>query len=67
MITLSIPTISCGHCVRAITEAVQQLDPGARVTVDIATRTATVGGDAAPAALCATLAAQGYPATVLAS
>lgn len=27
--------MSCGHCVRAVTQAVQQLDPQAAVTVDL--------------------------------
>ena len=29
--------MSCGHCQQAVTRAVQQLDPHAQVTVDLAT------------------------------
>lgn len=28
--------MSCGHCVRAVTQAIQALDQGARVEVDLA-------------------------------
>lgn len=38
----NIPAMSCGHCVRAITEAVKQADSAAQVTVDLATKHVTV-------------------------
>ena len=62
MITLSIPNISCGHCARAITEAVHTLDPQAAVTVDIAARRVAIDSSADAAAVRARLAAEGYPA-----
>jgi copper chaperone len=34
----NIPAMSCGHCVRAITEAVKQADPAAQVIVDLPTK-----------------------------
>ena len=44
-LTLSVPDISCDHCVRAITGEVSQV-PGVRaVDVRIATKTVTVTGD----------------------
>lgn len=61
MITLSIPNISCGHCARAITEAVLALDPKAAVTVDIAARSVAIDSSASAAALRERLAAEGYP------
>ena len=30
-----LPDMSCGHCVAAITEAARQLDPQARLSVDL--------------------------------
>jgi copper chaperone len=30
-----LPTMTCGHCVRAVTEAVQRLDPNATVVIDL--------------------------------
>lgn len=63
MLTLQIPTISCGHCVRAITEAVHELDPAARVDVDIARKQATIDTSAATAAVLARLDEEGFAAT----
>lgn len=30
-----LPTMTCGHCVKAVTEAVQALDPSAQVSIDL--------------------------------
>jgi cation transport ATPase len=38
MIEFQVPAISCAHCVRAVTEAVQEVDPQAKVDVDVQTR-----------------------------
>lgn len=63
MLTLSIPAISCGHCVRAITDTVLALDPDAVVQVDIAAKTAVIDTRADRAAVLGKLADEGYPAT----
>jgi copper chaperone len=63
MLTLSIPAISCGHCARAITDTVLQLDPAAVVQVDVAARTAVIDTGADSAVVLAKLAEEGYPAT----
>ena len=61
MITFSIPNISCGHCARAIKDAVMQLDPAAVVQVDVDARTAAIDTSADLGALRERLAAEGYP------
>jgi copper chaperone len=61
MLTLSIPAISCGHCARAITETILELDPAAKVQVDIDARTATIDTRADSAVVRERLAAEGYP------
>jgi copper chaperone len=61
MLTLSIPAITCDHCVRAITDTVHELDPGAVVKVDVDTRTAVIHTSADSAAVRERLAAEGYP------
>ena len=55
-----IPNMSCGHCVRTITEAVQSLDPAARVTADVPQHQVQVESTAARAALVAKLTEAGY-------
>ncbi|WP_426195205.1 heavy-metal-associated domain-containing protein [Massilia sp. DWR3-1-1] len=63
MLTLQIPAISCGHCARAITEAVLELDPAAQVMIDIDRKQASINTSAATAAILARLDDEGYPAT----
>ncbi len=63
MLTLHIPAISCAHCVRAITAAVQELDPAATVEADVGTKQVRIDTTAATAPLMARLEEEGYPAT----
>ena len=35
-ITLTVQGMSCGHCVKAVTAAIQAKDPSAKVEVDLA-------------------------------
>jgi copper chaperone len=35
VIELRIPAMTCGHCVKTVTETVQRVDAAARVTVDL--------------------------------
>ncbi len=61
-LTLSVPDISCDHCVRAITGEVSQV-PGVRaVDVRIATKTVTVTGTASEGDVRAAIAEAGYEA-----
>ncbi len=53
----------CGHCVRAITRAVQARDPAAQVEVDLAAGTIAVDAALTPAQVIDLLAAEGYAAT----
>ncbi|GAS96722.1 copper ion binding protein [Mycolicibacterium canariasense] len=48
-IVLRVEGMSCGHCVSAITAAVQPLPGVASVAVDLAAGTVTVAGTADPA------------------
>jgi len=60
MIEFSIRAISCGHCARAVTVAVQEVDPKAEVKVDIAAKRVQVQTHAARAAVAAALTEAGY-------
>ncbi|MCA3271393.1 MAG: heavy-metal-associated domain-containing protein [Roseomonas sp.] len=37
-ITLQVEGMSCGHCIRAVTNAIQALDQAAKVNVDLASK-----------------------------
>ena len=58
----TIPAMSCGHCVRAITETLQKADPAAQVTIDLATKHVSVQTTQSQSAVAAALAEAGYPA-----
>ena len=60
MITLKVPEMSCGHCVKTITGALQAIDPGAAVEVDLGTQTVKVASAADEAKLRAAIAEAGY-------
>ena len=61
MIEFDIPAISCGHCVRAVTEAVHAADPQAQVQVDLPSHHVSVHTTATREALVAQLVDAGYP------
>jgi copper chaperone len=60
MFSFEIPAMSCGHCVRTITEAVHAVDPAAEVTTDLPTHRVDVQTTAPREALVARLAEAGY-------
>jgi copper chaperone len=55
-----IPNMSCGHCVRAITEAVKAADPQAHVSTDLPTHGVQVQTTLPREQVAATLAEAGY-------
>lgn len=63
MLKLNVRGMSCDHCVRAVTEAVQQAAPGAEVAVDLGAGTVAVSGPADPARVAAAIEEAGYEAS----
>lgn len=64
MTTFQIPDMSCGHCVGAITHAVQALDAGAELAFDLPNHRLTVQhGRASAAALAEAITKAGYTPT----
>ncbi|CAM3900477.1 heavy-metal-associated domain-containing protein [Roseateles saccharophilus] len=57
----TLPDMSCGHCVAAITEALKTADAQAEIQVDREARTAEVGSALPREALAAALTEAGYP------
>ena len=56
-----VPAISCGHCVKAITETVKSLDPGAQISVDLASKKVTLETSRDRQTVAAALTEAGYP------
>jgi len=44
MQSFKVTGMTCAHCVRAVTEAIQSLDPAAKVEVDLDAGRVVVGG-----------------------
>ena len=61
-IELTLPGMSCGHCVKTVTATAQRLDPGAQVQADLVTHRVAVQTTAGRDALVAALAEAGYRA-----
>lgn len=60
--------MTCGHCVRAVTDAVRSIDPRAAVAVDLGAGRMTVQNGTAPASrIMEAVAAEGYAAEPLAA
>lgn len=60
MLSFQIPNMTCGHCVRAVTEAVQAIDPTATVQADLPTHQVSVDTTAAREAVVTELTKAGY-------
>jgi len=61
MFEFHVPDMSCGHCVAAITQALQALDPEAELQFDKAARTVSVRSRLDAAALVHALQDAGFP------
>ncbi|MDH4392857.1 MAG: heavy-metal-associated domain-containing protein [Aquabacterium sp.] len=60
MIELTLPTMTCGHCVRTVTETVHQVDTQATLTIDLPTHQVQIQSSQPAAAFTAALTAEGY-------
>lgn len=52
--------MTCAHCERAVTQAIQALDPQARVEVDLAAGTVRVEGTPSEQQIRAAIEEEGY-------
>jgi copper chaperone len=60
MFELTLPTMTCGHCVKTVTAAVMKLDPAAKLTIDLPTRKVQVDSAKDRATIEKALAEEGY-------
>lgn len=63
MPAFEVKNLSCGHCVNAVTRAIQSVDALATVDVDLGRKRVTVTSTASEARLREALAAADYPAS----
>jgi copper chaperone len=62
MLRLKVEGMSCGHCVGAVTRAVQGIDPRAEVRVDLQSGTVEAKTNADAEAVSRAITAAGYGA-----
>jgi copper chaperone len=60
MLNFEIPDMTCGHCARAVTEAVKAADPAAELQIDLPTHRVQVQTSAAREVVVAQLVEAGY-------
>jgi copper chaperone len=60
MLSFQIPNMTCGHCVKAVTQAVHAADPAATVQTDLTTHEVKVETTASRESVVAQLAEAGY-------
>jgi copper chaperone len=60
MQVFKVQGMTCGHCVRAVTAALQGVDPQARVEVDLAAKEVRVDSQADAKALTEAIRGEGY-------
>ncbi len=58
--TFTVTGMTCGHCEKAVTQAVKQLDPQAEVTIDRAINKVEVDSTQARDLLAKAIAEEGY-------
>lgn len=62
MQVFNVQGMTCGHCVKAVTRAVQALDAGAKVDIDLAAKQVRVDSALAQEQVLAAIREEGYQA-----
>lgn len=62
MYELTLPDMTCGHCVRSVTTTVHKIDPAAEITIDLPTHKVQIVSNIAAESFQTALADEGYPA-----
>ena len=60
MIELTLPTMTCGHCVRTVTETVHKLDAAAMLHIDLPTHQVRIDSAQPASVFIAALTEEGY-------
>ncbi|MRW89317.1 copper chaperone [Duganella sp. FT80W] len=63
MYQLQVENMSCGHCVGAVTKAVQEIDAAAKVEIDLTTKSVKIDSATPLTPLKSAIADAGYPVT----
>jgi copper chaperone len=64
MIELTLPDMTCSHCVKTVTSTLQRLDPNAKVQCELPTHRVSIESSVPRDRIEQALAIQGYPVAV---
>ena len=59
-IEMTIPSMTCDHCVRTVTRTVQEADPAAKVEIDLPLHRLRITSNLASGDFASALAEEGY-------
>lgn len=62
IIELTLPDMTCGHCVRTVTAAIEQVDAQAQVQIDLPEHRVRIESKQRAESFLQALADEGYPA-----
>ncbi len=60
VIEFTLPTMTCGHCVRTVTETVQRVDPSAQLQIDLPNHLVRIESPQPAQQFSSALAEEGY-------
>ena len=60
MLELTLPTMTCGHCVGAVTRAIKSADPQAQIEIDLASHRVRVQTREARETIVSAIGEAGY-------
>ena len=60
-INFTLPTMTCGHCERTVTQTVQRVDPQAHLSIDLAAHEVRIESQQPADAFKRALSDEGYP------
>jgi copper chaperone len=63
LIELTLPTMTCGHCVKTVTETVRKLDANAHLQVDLPSHKVQIDTQRSREEVSRALAQEGYSPT----
>jgi len=63
-INLKVTGMTCGHCEKAVTQAIRSLDSAAGITINRETNRVTIQTPIEPARLIAAISDEGYPTNI---
>jgi copper chaperone len=60
MLEMTLPTMTCDHCVKTVTETVRRIDPAARLDIDLPRQRVSIESGAAAQQIIDALTEEGY-------